>query len=221
MEMKTSDGVLQMNANSYIAGLMLNIVQHETRRSTVSGGGEAGAARQRAGFTLGVVPGAGIGKDGKAVAMTSVGYKTERRRAPKALQKYGERHPYTLVAQLYVELSETVGSLQGVNLEGGSGGGVSDGGIAAKCEDAAKLRKLHDAIGNEPVLGVRRGKTNAGRDCTMFALGARQLIDQVLLDGRSMADVIRAAGRKPETDGTRRKVAREFEAALKRMALRV
>nr|WP_170540933.1 hypothetical protein [Ruegeria arenilitoris] len=147
-------------------------------------------------------------RDHRAPA-TERGQKTARRRAPAFLSRYSEHDGRRLAAMRYlaaVERLDRMGgaalSIEAVVAAGSGSGGVSDGGVTSRVEDVAFLRLVHGTVNRwkwdlgrrcfvrgpaRVVLAPRRGKA---RD----AITAIDLLNGILIDGLSMAEILRRAG---------------------------
>lgn len=201
--------------NSAVAGLMARVAADECRRGLRPGGGETQRAAVRPGYELTRVKSGRLTDKGDIEVMTPIGHLTERRKPPAVLSRLGHDHPYVRAARHYVACVEAVGAVAGVDLAGGdAAGGISDGGAVTRCARSAELhnmRRLFTKVvmvkaGPKPRADNDRQEMVRQRKPIIVLVGDKrrgfdpltmaQVMDGILLDGRSTRDLVALTGRK-------------------------
>ncbi|WP_226688847.1 hypothetical protein [Ruegeria arenilitoris] len=148
---------------------------------------------------------------GSAEVKTEGGEKTVRRRAPSFLSRYHDHDGRRLAAMRYLVAVERIGGMKGATLSieaeiSGGTGGISDGGATSRVQDVMLVRMVHglvnrwkwdptcrDFVRGVPrvVLLPRRGND---RHAERRPITAVALINGILIDGLSMAEILRRFG---------------------------
>ncbi|MEM7061382.1 MAG: hypothetical protein AAF557_27710 [Pseudomonadota bacterium] len=121
------------------------------------------------------------------------------------------------VAIAYQGLHERRGAMRCVDpsaLSHGSGG-CSDGGAAARWDEDGTLQAMEEAIGPCVALAVRRNRIRADRGHRRD-IRVREIVDAIVLEGRSPMDVLGRAGWSSR-HRFRREVCEHLRAALRRI----
>jgi len=161
-------------------------------------GARAPAALGQARRDLGTVPDRDRGG-----AMTPAGYRTATARLPRLLADLAEGDPRRQVAAMLADAVERIGAVA-ASPQGGRdhSGGVSDGGATTRVKHAERLRRIRAAVNGWPL----RSLPGAPEPAPRIVLGnPRRLAGRkeirafppliaVVCDGRSLRDVIEAAG---------------------------
>lgn len=119
------------------------------------------------------------------------------------------------VAEAYADLVAAVGSPGGPGMDAPRGGGLSDGGAAARCALAAQLRDVQEAIGCGAVIRPRNRAAHADR--SRVTITERGLVDRVCIHGHTVSQVLAAHGWSRRA-AYERALRQALEAALRRMA---
>lgn len=177
------------------------------RQGVGRGGGERGAPSLAATPVDLVViheraPGAA-----RADRVTDPGAKTAARRVSPFLARYGRQDGRRLAAQVYADAIERVGSVKGAELSPetevrGSSPGVSDGGATSRVRDAALVRLARgrvnrwkwDRARRSYVTGPSRVVLAPRRGADRRPITALDLLDGLLVEGLSLAEILRCAG---------------------------
>ncbi|WP_170765569.1 hypothetical protein [Ruegeria lacuscaerulensis] len=150
--------------------------------------------------------------DGRGeITATARGEKTARRRAPAFLSRYHDHDGRRLAALRYLASVERIGGMKGsalsieADISGGSGG-ISDGGVTSRVQDVKLVQMVHGLVNRwkwDPVcrdfvrtvprvvLLPRRG---ADRHPARRPITAVALLNGILIDGLSMAEILRRFG---------------------------
>lgn len=181
------DDKISNPARTFVQGMMQRVAAFERRNAVRPGGGVVGKASARPGHVLTRIRSGKVDDRGEPVYETPNGHLTERRAAPGPLARLPDHHAHVAAARIYASLVEREGTVSCNAYEGGAGGAPSsDGGAAARADRGETLRRIRAAIGDDLVLNPRGD---------FAGLDRRALVDAVVLDQKSIGDVVSGTGR--------------------------
>lgn len=127
--------------------------------------------------------------EGGVERITALGRKTARTKLPRALSRYPAGHARRRAAEAYAAACEALAATNSATsflMAPTGGGATSDGGAVARLRIAARVRTLASVIASCQGLEPLRGGA--------IPINARTLVDDVCLNHKEFAEVLRAHG---------------------------